>query len=188
MVKGLVAACVLAALVVPSATAAPDPLARNMAKSALSQAKAANATADAARNAVGATNQNVSELADITQCTWAIQQDFNVGMLKLWSLLIDGNEGGPYTRADDGGSCQRVGVTRSALAFQAQTPASLAAATAAYNAGVAVAPTHSGGLDARGGHHCWTSCGARGMYRGQYHCHRAPCGRSDIRRHRNHGH
>jgi hypothetical protein len=45
-----------------------------------------------------------------------------------------------------------------------------------------------GGLDRRGGHHCWTRCGRYGLYRGQYHCHRSPCNRSDIRRHRRHGH
>jgi hypothetical protein len=45
-----------------------------------------------------------------------------------------------------------------------------------------------GGLDARGGHHCWTSCSKYGKYYGQYHCHRAPCGRRDIRKHRRHGH
>lgn len=45
-----------------------------------------------------------------------------------------------------------------------------------------------GGLDSRGGHHCWTRCGRYGMYTGQYHCHRSPCNRRDIRRHRRHGH
>jgi hypothetical protein len=46
----------------------------------------------------------------------------------------------------------------------------------------------SGGLDRRGGHHCWTRCASQGLYRGQYHCHRSPCNRSDIRLHRAHGH
>lgn len=46
----------------------------------------------------------------------------------------------------------------------------------------------SGGLDRRGGHHCWTRCTSQGLYRGQYHCHRAPCNRVDIRLHRAHGH
>jgi hypothetical protein len=45
-----------------------------------------------------------------------------------------------------------------------------------------------GGLDSRGGHHCWTRCGRYGLYTGQYHCHRSPCNRRDIRRHRRHGH
>jgi hypothetical protein len=46
----------------------------------------------------------------------------------------------------------------------------------------------SGGLDRRGGHHCWTSCASKGYYTGQYHCHRRPCGRADVRKHRGHGH
>lgn len=45
-----------------------------------------------------------------------------------------------------------------------------------------------GGLDSRGGHHCWTNCGAYGLYYGQYHCHQAPCDYSDIAYHRAHGH
>jgi hypothetical protein len=45
-----------------------------------------------------------------------------------------------------------------------------------------------GGLDSRGGHHCWTKCARYGLYYGQYHCHRAPCNRRDVRRHRRHGH
>ncbi len=45
-----------------------------------------------------------------------------------------------------------------------------------------------GGLDARGGHHCWTNCARWGLYYGQYHCHRAPCDASDIAYHRAHGH
>jgi micrococcal nuclease len=45
-----------------------------------------------------------------------------------------------------------------------------------------------GGLDRRGGHHCWTKCASRGYYAGQYHCHRSPCNRSDVRQHRRHGH
>lgn len=45
-----------------------------------------------------------------------------------------------------------------------------------------------GGLDYRGGHHCWTNCGAYGLYYGQYHCHRAPCSWEDIQEHRAHGH
>ena len=45
-----------------------------------------------------------------------------------------------------------------------------------------------GGLDSQGGHHCWTNCAAYGLYYGQYHCHRAPCGPSDIAYHRAHGH
>jgi hypothetical protein len=45
-----------------------------------------------------------------------------------------------------------------------------------------------GGLDARGGHHCWTNCSRYGLYTGQYHCHRAPCGARDIAAHRRHGH
>ncbi len=50
------------------------------------------------------------------------------------------------------------------------------------------ASSSPGGLDARGGHHCWTSCPSRGLYRGQYHCHRSPCNRTDVLRHRRHGH
>lgn len=46
----------------------------------------------------------------------------------------------------------------------------------------------SGGLDGRGGHHCRTRCKPQGLYTNQYHCHRSPCGRSDIRSHRAHGH
>lgn len=46
----------------------------------------------------------------------------------------------------------------------------------------------SGGLDGRGGHHCWTKCASKGYYTGQYHCHRSPCSRRDVRRHRLHGH
>ncbi len=45
-----------------------------------------------------------------------------------------------------------------------------------------------GGLDSRGGHHCWTNCAAYGLYYGQYHCHRYPCDSSDIAYHRAHGH
>lgn len=45
-----------------------------------------------------------------------------------------------------------------------------------------------GGLDSRGGHHCWTNCASYGLYTGQYHCHRAPCDASDIAYHRAHGH
>jgi hypothetical protein len=45
-----------------------------------------------------------------------------------------------------------------------------------------------GGLDSRGGHHCWTNCSKYGAYRGKYHCHRSPCNRSDVLRHRRHGH
>lgn len=45
-----------------------------------------------------------------------------------------------------------------------------------------------GGLDGRGGHHCWTNCSRYGLYTGQYHCHRAPCGSRDIALHRAHGH
>lgn len=46
----------------------------------------------------------------------------------------------------------------------------------------------SGGLDSRGGHHCRTKCASKGYYTNQYHCHRSPCNRRDIRRHRGHGH
>jgi hypothetical protein len=52
-------------------------------------------------------------------------------------------------------------------------------------AGLTASP---GGLDRRGGHHCWTKCTRYGLYTGQYHCHRAPCSRADIRKHRAHGH
>ena len=53
---------------------------------------------------------------------------------------------------------------------------------------VPTAGTSPGGLDSRGGHHCWTNCSRYGLYTGQYHCHRAPCGSSDVQRHRRHGH
>jgi hypothetical protein len=53
---------------------------------------------------------------------------------------------------------------------------------------IPVALSTSGGLDRRGGHHCWTRCASQGLYRGQYHCHRSPCNRVDIRTHRRHGH
>lgn len=51
------------------------------------------------------------------------------------------------------------------------------------------AQSHSGGLDAAGGHHCWTSCGSYGMEYGEYRCHRDTdrCRRSN-RSHHNHGH
>lgn len=62
------------------------------------------------------------------------------------------------------------------------------AATASSSPGGVTGVSHSGGLDYRGGHHCWTRCSRYGMYTGQYHCHRSPCNRSDIRRHRAHGH
>lgn len=49
-------------------------------------------------------------------------------------------------------------------------------------------PASPGGLDSRGGHHCWTNCARYGLYTGQYHCHRAPCGAEDVAYHRAHGH
>lgn len=64
----------------------------------------------------------------------------------------------------------------------------LACGLATTGSSAPAAPTHSGGLDYRGGHHCWTSCSRYGLYTGQYHCHRSPCSRSDIRRHKAHGH
>jgi hypothetical protein len=64
---------------------------------------------------------------------------------------------------------------------------SLAVTASSSPTGVGAA-AHSGGLDYRGGHHCWTRCSRYGMYTGQYHCHRYPCNRTDIRRHRRHGH
>jgi hypothetical protein len=67
----------------------------------------------------------------------------------------------------------------------------VAAVIAAFSvAAVVPAATlgHSGGTDRRGGHHCWTRCASKGYYYGQYHCHHSPCNRSDIRRHRRHGH
>jgi hypothetical protein len=62
------------------------------------------------------------------------------------------------------------------------------AAISAVGFGPSVAASSPGGLDSRGGHHCWTNCSARGYYTGQYHCHRSPCGKADVRRHRRHGH
>lgn len=64
----------------------------------------------------------------------------------------------------------------------------LLAAGALLVAGASVALSTPGGLDRRGGHHCWTRCSSYGHYKGQYHCHRAPCSRADIRLHRSHGH
>ena len=65
----------------------------------------------------------------------------------------------------------------------------VALALGALSVGV---PTYAvgtpGGLDSRGGHHCWTSCAKYGKYTGQYHCHRSPCSRRTVRRHRRHGH
>lgn len=57
--------------------------------------------------------------------------------------------------------------------------------TAMLASSVAASP---GGLDARGGHHCWTNCARYGLYTGQYHCHRAPCGPENIAFHQAHGH
>jgi hypothetical protein len=51
-----------------------------------------------------------------------------------------------------------------------------------------VASASPGGLDGSGGHHCWTRCYRWGRYRGEYHCHRSPCNRRTIARHRAHGH
>jgi hypothetical protein len=79
-----------------------------------------------------------------------------------------------------------VEVAVSPLAPLALLVASIAAAVALLLTPAAV--SSPGGLDSRGGHHCWTNCARYGMYRGQYHCHRAPCSRRDIRRHRRHGH
>ncbi len=64
----------------------------------------------------------------------------------------------------------------------------LAGFLAAAAVGVVSAAASPGGLDSRGGHHCWTKCSRYGLYTGQYHCHRAPCNASDIRKHRGHGH
>ena len=49
--------------------------------------------------------------------------------------------------------------------------------------------SHSGGLDAAGGHHCWTACKSHGMVKGEYRCHKdtARCHRSNRMHHR-HGH
>ena len=51
------------------------------------------------------------------------------------------------------------------------------------------AQSHSGGLDAAGGHHCWTSCASYGMETGEYRCHSHTkrCKRSN-RMHHDHGH
>ncbi len=73
-----------------------------------------------------------------------------------------------------------------------KTPHGLCLAVAALAvAALAVAPAataSSGGLDRRGGHHCWTSCAKSGLYTGQYHCHRSPCSSRDVSQHRAHGH
>jgi hypothetical protein len=81
----------------------------------------------------------------------------------------------------------RVAAVVAALSLAAAVPAVTLGTTerARHNHAVASTP---GGLDSRGGHHCWTRCGSYGKYTGQYHCHRSPCNRSDIRRHRRHGH
>jgi len=39
----------------------------------------------------------------------------------------------------------------------------------------ATAGAHPGGLDANGGHHCWTNCASWGLAYGQYHCHTWYC-------------
>jgi len=64
----------------------------------------------------------------------------------------------------------------------------LAAIVAACLVLPAVTSGSSGGLDRRGGHHCWTKCASKGYYTGQYHCHQSPCKRKDVRKHRRHGH
>lgn len=53
----------------------------------------------------------------------------------------------------------------------------------------APAESHPGGLDAAGGHHCWTSCASHGMKYGEYRCHKDTkrCRKSNRRHHR-HGH
>jgi len=120
----LVVVALAAVSIAPTANAAPDPTARTMARTALGQAKQALSMASTARAAVGSLGEDVAGNFDFSICSWAMQQDFNVGMLKLWSLLIDGNEGGPYARVDDRGSCQRLGITRQALSLQSRaTPA-----------------------------------------------------------------
>lgn len=53
---------------------------------------------------------------------------------------------------------------------------------------IPAAVASSGGFDSRGGHHCRTNCASQGYYTNQYHCHRAPCGKADIRAHKKHGH
>jgi hypothetical protein len=80
----------------------------------------------------------------------------------------------------------RVAAVVAALSLAAIVPAATLGTTGgAHTHAVASTP---GGLDSRGGHHCWTRCGSYGAYTGQYHCHRSPCNRRDIRRHRRHGH
>ncbi len=64
----------------------------------------------------------------------------------------------------------------------------IAVAVGIASLATAAALASPGGLDSRGGHHCWTKCARYGLYTGQYHCHRAPCNASDIRTHRRHGH
>ncbi len=80
----------------------------------------------------------------------------------------------------------RVAAVVAVLSLAAIVPAiTLGSSKPGHVHAMAASP---GGLDSRGGHHCWTRCGRYGMYRGQYHCHRSPCNRRDIRRHRRHGH
>jgi hypothetical protein len=80
----------------------------------------------------------------------------------------------------------RVAAIVAALTLVAVVPATTLGTS--NSGGSQAVAAHSGGLDGRGGHHCWTRCGAYGYYTGQYHCHRSPCNRSDVRRHRRHGH
>ena len=61
-------------------------------------------------------------------------------------------------------------------------------AVAATSVGAPIALSSPGGLDSRGGHHCWTNCARYGLKTGQYHCHRAPCSQADVLHHRRHGH
>jgi hypothetical protein len=80
----------------------------------------------------------------------------------------------------------RLAAIVAALSIAAIVPAvTLGSADPGHSHAVA---SSSGGLDSRGGHHCWTRCGSSGLYTGQYHCHRSPCSSRDVRRHRRHGH
>jgi hypothetical protein len=79
---------------------------------------------------------------------------------------------------------------RRAILIAVLATAAIVPATTVGNAGGSAhtAMLHPGGLDGRGGHHCWTRCRSWGRYYGEYHCHRSPCNRRDVRRHRRHGH
>jgi len=44
---------------------------------------------------------------------------------------------------------------------------------------------HSGGIDERGGHHCWTNCVEHGYFDGQYHFHPEKMNTNQLRQYEN---